>query len=136
MRMKKELILGMIASVVIVVLFGFRQTSNSKSDLTLENVEALSEDDTSLTDEERLRRNSCYSHNGYCDMASVCADGKVENVTCNITGELVIGGYTIIKGSYQKGKRYRIAWARYKCEASKGNYCTEQGIFVDGQKVT
>lgn len=69
-------------------------------------------------------------------MASVCADGRIETVECSVSGELSIAGFPVIKGSYKRGKSYTIAWARYKCETSKGNCCTIQGIYVDGKKAT
>lgn len=138
--MQKKIIFGAfclaVAGMSVVSINYFCNKKVLVSELTLQNVEALSQDDTSLSVEEQQRRSLCYSKNGYWDMASVCEDGKVEYVTCTYSGELVIAGFTVIKGSYQKGKRYPIAWARYKCVTSKGNCCTEQGIYVDGKKVT
>jgi len=71
---------------------------------------------------------------GFWNMASVCKDSGFETCTCKISGEVSILGVTI-KGTYERGKRYHIGWARYECQASSGNCCKKQGLYVGETKV-
>lgn len=47
---------------------------------------------------------------------------------CEISGQISAFGVTI-SGSYKRGKKYSIAWARYTCANSPGNCCVKQGLF-------
>ena len=61
-------------------------------------------------------------------MASLCVDSGFETVECEISGQISAFGITI-SGSYKRGKKYSIAWARYTCTPSSRNCCVKQGLF-------
>ncbi len=133
--MKKKILLSVfVFAVVALAVFASYKTLNANAavaDLMLdENIEAL----TRGEDDQAPNRENCYAEGGLWNMASVCADGKVEVVTCTKSGEITIFGITL-KGSYTKGKPYAIAWARYTCITSTGNCCKMQGIYSGGTKV-
>lgn len=67
-------------------------------------------------------------------MSSVCVNSGFEQVTCEISGEITLLGVTI-KGTYKKGQKYPIAWARYECKNSPGNCCKKQGLYSGEKKL-
>jgi len=129
--MKKTLIL----SALVLILLGVSLTvlinySNFSSVIKVTNI-ILDENIEALTQGEEpypTERLKCIEKGGNWNMASVCEDSGIEQVTCNISGEISAFGITI-KGSYQQGKKYYIPWARYKCTQSLGNCCKKQGLY-------
>lgn len=105
------------------------QNRNELSDVALANVEALAN-----SPEGAWTQATCHSAGGNWNMATVLVDSGFNEVTCEITGKIKISEYEI-SGSYKKGNKYKIPWARYKCEHSKGNCCTQQGVYSGEKKL-
>lgn len=129
--MKKSVIiayfvLSVFALVLTSVYFHDRGTA-----LLIYNVEALSQSPESLEGES-----ACRLEGGIWDHYSTCEDGGIITTSCTTSGEITAFGVTL-KGSYQSGCTYYLAWARYSCEHKQDGYCcTEQGIYVNGIKVS
>ena len=134
--MKKKMIVMVccLAIAFVGVWFGFScfEQENLESDLTMANVEALSEGDAVY--DEAIERQKCHDSNGTWNMASICVDGKMESIKCTVEGQITIGSFTI-KGSYTKGHTYNVGWARYSCQVAKGECCNKQGIYSGGIKL-
>ena len=122
--MKKIIISISFFAGCVIALMNFTETS--KLDYLLEaNIEALAQMEPAV---------GCIAEGGNVDMASVCQDGGIVQVTCEIAGKITVFGVTI-EGSYKKGQVEYIAWARYACVASTGNCCKKQGIYMDETKL-
>ena len=101
--------------------------------LLLQNVEALTENTT----EDALRiqmMQECHKKGGNWDMASVLKDSGFERTECKISGKVTVFGISL-EGEYTKGEKYSVPWASYKCESSRNNCCTEQGLYSNGIKL-
>lgn len=129
-----------LATAVAVVYAGFcitgnfgRSMSDKKTDLLLRNVEVLS--GTESKDGETFSsKELCIAMGGNWNEASHCTASGFEDSTCTISGEISLFGVTL-KGSYSKGKKYKIAWDRYSCSESAGNCCTKQGLYSSSKKL-
>lgn len=132
--MKKKLILlPCIAAVAIASFVGaktFKSNATESNELLMTNVEALSQQEEPYP-EERTR---CINESGIWNMASVCKQSGFEYTTCKKSGEVSLFGITV-KGNYEKGKKYYVAWARYECTQSSGNCCKKQGLFTGDRKL-
>lgn len=107
-----------------------RMTMSEAEKFMLANVEAL----TNLEDENPSNYSDCLSAGGNWNMASVCTDTGFEDVVCKINGEINLFG-VVIKGNYEKGRKYKTPWARYSCQPSNGNCCVKQGLYSGSQKL-
>jgi hypothetical protein len=137
MKRKKFLISGSFMLALVAFAGSYHAYTSSsaveEADLLLANVEALA-DTYEVSKEEKTREEECYSAGGNWNMASVCVANGFETIDCTASGEISIFGITL-KGSYSKGEKYVIPWARYECKESKDNCCTEQGVFSEGKKL-
>lgn len=131
--MKKKLIFAAGAMVIAAAVsaafcLNFGQTRHD--DLFEQNLDALArgENDANLREEE------CYEQGGNYNMASICVDSGFETVECEISGQISAVGVTI-SGSYKRGKKYSIAWARYTCTHISGNCCVKQGLYSGEEKL-
>lgn len=133
--MKKNfLMLSCIAAIVTATVVGkktFESHADETNDLLMQNVEALAENAEEPYPEERTK---CINEGGMWNMASKCTASGFERPTCKVSGELSVWGITI-KGSYEKGKKYAIPWARYECVDSSGNCCKKQGLYSGETKL-
>lgn len=114
-----------------------RPSSSRTSDLLLQNVEVLSRAEDDVKEEpDKIKgpKEACLSEGGNWNEASHCTGTGFENSTCTISGEISLFGVTI-KGSYSKGKSYKIPWARYSCAQSAGNCCKKQGLYSGNEKL-
>ena len=127
--MKKKLFVLTFAALAIVSFISKNNSLQSKSEILNTNIEAIaSPDDPTWYEMQTIIL--CFTQGGNYNMASVCQEcGFFDPVKCKVTGELTILGVTI-KGSYEKGKKYSIPWARYTCTASTGNCCLKQGLYT------
>ena len=130
---KKNLLLSCVV-VFIATLFIktklFPSKLHEENSLLILNVEALSQTEEPYPEE----RKKCIEEGGNWNMSSVCVASGFEHVTCKLSGEIILFGVTI-KGSYEKGKKYPIAWARYECKDSSGNCCKKQGLYSGEKKL-
>lgn len=124
MKMKKVFLLAAVAAVTgsAWLASGILRRGD---DLFQENLEVLTDEEIGTEVERQL----CLSDGGYWNMASVCADGGIIQITCEIEGELSAFGFTI-SGAYKKGNTYYGYWERWMCTNSTGNCCKKQGIEV------
>lgn len=130
---KKTLMLSCVATIISVAVVGTKTCEPQvfmSNNLLTQNVEALSQDEEPYPEERR----KCIDSDGSWNMASVCDNSGFETATCKISGEISLFGVTI-KGSYEKGSKYSIPWARYKCIESSGNCCKQQGLYSGGKKL-
>lgn len=131
--MKKGLLLSVIVITALAAVTSYRAFFPKTTIAALmldENIEALTQGEENYPQE----RTKCLEEGGFWNMASVCADAKIEMVTCTISGEITLFGVTL-KGSYTKGRKYSIPWARYTCTSSIGNCCKKQGLYSDKTKL-
>lgn len=128
------MMLSCIAAVAIASFVGkkaFEPHAYETNNLLLQNLEALAEGEEEPYPEERR---DCINKGGNWNMASVCVASGFESSKCTVSGEITVCGVTV-KGSFEKGKKYYIAWARYECKDSKGNCCTKQGLYTGETKL-
>lgn len=138
MNKEKRKPLTLLALFVIgmstFVVANYTQSRTQRTyDIMLQNVEVL----TQLEEESEemiARRESCYNNGGTWNESSHCEASDFEDFTCTVSGEVSLFGVTI-KGSYTKGKTYKLAWARYSCVESKMNCCTKQGLYSGNTKL-
>lgn len=131
--MKKILLSLVLVVAALAAVMSYRAFA-SKSTVTAlmldENIEALTQGEDNYGQE----REKCFAEGEAWNMASVCADAKIEMVTCTTSGEITVFGVTL-KGSYSKRGIYCIPWARYTCISSTGNCCKKQGLYSGGMKL-
>lgn len=133
--MKKEMIY-VVAALMISVVAVFNVITvleaNHVYDLTMTSIDALSENGDGETGATITNEEECHKKNGYWNTMLRSVDGKVETVTCDFEGKLVVLGVTLLDIKFKKGKPYQIAWERMSCENSVGNCCLsdQQGIRV------
>lgn len=134
-EMKKKLLKLLCIALVAIVTFVGTKTLKSnaydRSNLLIQNVEALTSPEDEPYPEERKK---CIEEGGSWNMASVCKNSGFESCTCKISGKITAFGVTL-EGSYEKGKTYTIPWARYECQESKGNCCKKQGLYSGEEKL-
>ena len=116
------------AAVSAAVCLTCGQTRHN--DLFEQNLDALARGEN----ENDQREIDCYNSGGNYNMASVCAETGFERATCKVSGEVSVFGITI-SGSFEKGKRYSIPWARYTCVSSPRNCCIKQGLYTGDTKL-
>ena len=129
------MMLSCIAAVAIATVVGkktYESHAYETSSLLMQNVEALAQEGTD--EPYPAEREKCITEGGNWNMASVCKQSGFESVVCKISGEVSFMGFSI-KGSYEKGKKYSIPWARYECTESAGNCCKKQGLFTGEKKL-
>ncbi|HAC44020.1 MAG TPA: hypothetical protein DCE73_12620 [Paraprevotella xylaniphila] len=128
-------VLGCSMVCVAYHVYDSQGSRKLEDSLLLENVEALATDDESGEDAAmKARREECYQKGGNWNEASHCVDSGFETFECEVAGEISAFGI-VIKGSFKKGNKYSIAWARYQCEPSVGNCCTKQGLYSGDDKL-
>lgn len=135
MKKKGFLMLSCIAAVAIATFVGkktFESHAYEAHNLLIQNVEALT--DASESEPYPEERKACIEKGGIWNMASACKDSGFERVSCKISGEVSVFG-VILKGSYEKGQKYSIPWARYEAVQSLGNCCTKQGLYSGETKL-
>ena len=118
-----------VAAVVGVKVYNYY----SMPELMRANLEALTQEDMP-TGGDGWTRAECQAQGGNWNMASTCEEMQIIESTCKINGEISILGITI-KGAFDKGKKYSIAYARYTCTPSATNCCIKQGIYANNNKV-
>lgn len=101
-------------------------TAKPKNSMLAKNIEALSQQESSGG--AAWNQASCHSMGGNWNMASICVETGFETVKCTITGKIKIFDVEIT-GSYERGNKYKISWARYSCCVSDGNCCIKQGLY-------
>ncbi len=74
---------------------------------------------------------SCLDRGGNWNMASICKDGGIVEVVCQVDGQISLLGITLSSTVYLKGHKYPITWALYTCIAHDGNCCETQGMFIN-----
>jgi len=129
---KKTLFSAVIVSVLAVsaITFNLNMQKDAANLLTLANVEALADGENSNPN----NYNDCLAAGGNWNMATICQESDFESATCKVSGKISVFGVEI-SGSYEKGKKYSIPWARYKCETSTGNCCVKQGLYTGEVKL-
>jgi hypothetical protein len=133
--MKKKLFVLTFAALAIVSFISKNNSLQSKSVILTSNVEAIAGDDDDPDLYTLMRMWNCYQDDGSWNMATTCTEsGFYENQKCKISGELTVLGVTI-KGSYEKGHKYDVPWARYTCIASTGNCCKKVGLYTGDTKL-
>ena len=105
----------------------------SMPELMKANLEALTQEDMP-TGGDGWTRAECQAQGGNWNMATICEEMQIIKSTCKIDGEISILGITI-KGAFEKGKKYTIAYALYTCTPSATNCCIKQGIYANNNKV-
>lgn len=130
--MKKKLILAAGAMIIAAAVYAtvYVNRSADHDDLFEQNLEALARGEN----EYDQREIDCYNSGGNYNMASVCVESGFERATCKVSGEVSVSGITI-SGSFEKGKRYSIPWARYTCVSSPRNCCIKQGLYTGDTKL-
>ncbi|GAB6008829.1 NVEALA domain-containing protein [Dysgonomonas reticulitermitis] len=131
--MKKK-IFGSLIVIAIAAVAAFNVNMNlaqesNMSALALANIEALATPETGAGITTQI---DCQNNGGYWNMALVCSSSGVTSQTCEVSGKLVILGFTIIDGSFKQGKTYTVAWENWSCINSTGNCCiaSSQGIHI------
>lgn len=124
------------SAVFISVLAMSVVTSNINMQKEIPNLISLANVEALATGGEGLPNNfnDCLAAGGNGNMASVCEASAFESATCKVSGKISIFGVEI-SGSYEKGKKYSIPWARYKCVTSVGNCCIKQGLYTGDVKL-
>ena len=134
--MKKIFVFVAVATLVVSVaaVVGVKAYDYySLSPLMKANLEALTQEDMP-TGGDGWTRAECQAQGGNWNMASTCEEMQIIESTCKINGEISRNGITI-KGAFEKGKKYTIAYARYTCTPSATNCCIKQGIYANNNKV-
>ncbi len=86
------------------------------------------------SEDDDFTRSDCLGDGGNWNMASICMECGFETATCKIAGKISCFGITL-EGSYEKGKKYSIPWARYQCQSAPTNCCKKQGMYTGDTKL-
>lgn len=132
MKKKKIFLLCVVAftTTLLIKTRPFVSNIQDGKSLLIQNVEAMSQNEEPYPED----RKKCIDEGGSWNMATTCEESGFEYVTCKVSGEISLFNVTI-KGSYEKRKKYHIAWARYKCTFIPGNCCKKQGLYTGEQKL-
>ena len=126
--MKKIFVFVAVATLVVsaAAVVGVKSYHYySMPELMKANLEALTQEDMP-TGGDGWTRAECQAQGGNWNMASTCEEMQIIESTCKINGEISRNGITI-KGAFEKGKKYTIAYARYTCTPSATTPPSQKG---------
>lgn len=124
----KKLILVMSVTAGSLLCFSIKNYnahSNVMNNTHLNNIVALTSNESGM---DITTREGCMLFGGIWGMGTIAKSSGFESISCEISGEISIFGFTL-KGSYKKGEKYVIPWVLYTCETSEMNCCLKQGLF-------
>ena len=139
MKKKYFFILPVVAVIISFVRFA---NTTEKSDLIAQNVEALTQSESDISDVQK-RRQECFNKGGIWGYHSTYLGTK----DVDVTGA---GGFEVIwkdkkysvSFTTKKGRIYHLPFTEYKCEADPQgtkdenmNCCTKQGLYYGEEKV-
>lgn len=131
--MRKVILFALVGIALSIATYGVyvsQQKEETMSDILLANIEAISDPEHGTA----WDKTSCQVQGGNWNQASVCVASGFETFECTISGELNIFGVKV-SGSYKKGNKYPMPWARYECKDSVENCCTKQGMYSGNDKL-